>query len=270
MPDPAQPAAPAEQNAGGEGQGTDQAAGGLYDLTSVPEELRPHIEPHLKAIEGNVTRKFQDYSEQVKAWEPYASLGINEIDPEVLGELLEFAKMSQDQDAFAEWWKSVGEELKLFPSEDPEGSFADDELGDEGLTAERIAELVAEQVKAQVEPLQERFVEQDQQQAEQQTMAEIKAKLDEIKGEDEDVDGDAVLRLALAYAEEDPENCIDRGYEDYKRLVSKGEAGLFAEKNGQPPPVEGNGSADTSAPVIKTFEEAKAAGLERLKALNAG
>lgn len=253
---------------GGEGQGVEDGTGGLYDLSSVPEDLRQFVEPHLKAMEGNVTRRFQQHKEAMDAWTPYEELGIQDVDPGQLRQLLDFAELAQDQEAFAEWWKSVGERLELFPKEDvPPDEL--ESLFDEDLTPEKIKELVSEAIAERVDPLYERFDSTEAQRVEQEAMADIQAQLAQIKSEHgEDVDTDAILKLAFAYSDTDPDNAIQLGLQDYLKLVGKGEAGLFAEKAGQPKPPEGEGAADTRPEPILTFADAKKAAAERLRAAN--
>ena len=267
MPEDVQPTAPEPAEDGGstaEGQG--DSGEGLYDLSSVPEDLRPHVEAQLKAIDGNITRKFQSHAEEMRQWEPYEELGVNQIDPQSLGQLLEFAELAQDQEAFGEWWHSVGERMGLLEGDDEGDDF--DDLDFEDLSAEQIEQLVSEKVAETVNPIYETLEESERERAEQETLTEIQEQLDTLIG-DADADRDAVLRLAYAYADDDPDNAIQNGWEDYKRLVGMGEAGLFAKKAGQPGPVEGPGSADTRATPILTFEEAKPAALERLRKSNA-
>jgi hypothetical protein len=45
---------------------------GLYDLTTVPEHLRPVVEPLLKKVEANVTQRFQEHADFRKQWEPFS------------------------------------------------------------------------------------------------------------------------------------------------------------------------------------------------------
>lgn len=263
----AAPAAEAEAEPSGEGQG-EEGTGGLYDLSSVPEDLRQFVEPHLKAMEGNATRRFQQYSEQLNSWKPYEELGIQDVDPGQLQQLLDFAQLAQDEEQFAEWWRGVGERLGLMDEGAPEGEIEDDLFG-EDLTPERVKELVAEAVAEATQPLTERFTQSEQERAEAEALTGIQAQLQEIREEHgDDIDTDAILRFAYTYAEDDPDNAIDRGLQDYLKLIGKGEAGLFADKSGQPKPVEGAGSADTSPEPIVSFEDAKKAGIARLRAAN--
>lgn len=250
---------------GAEPEGGNDASGGLYDLASVPEDLRPHVEPHLKAIEANITKKLQENAESLKRWEPYDELGVADIDPQALQQLLEFAELTQDEDKFAEWYKETGERLGL--NQEPEADDLDFDIAEDELTPQKIEELIAKAVSENIEPVKQSLQEREAKEAEQAATAEITETLNELKAEHgDDLDTDAILQLAYAYADEDPDNAITRGFEDYQRLVGKGEAGLFAKKVAQPETPEGPGRASNAPEKITTFADAKAAALDRLKA----
>lgn len=260
MPEDATPA-------GSEPEGGNDPSGGLYDLASVPEDLRPHVEPHLKAIEANITKKLQENAESLKRWEPFDEMGIADIDPQALQQLLEFAEMAQDEQKFAQWYKETGERLGLA------GQDEDDDLDldfEDDLTPEKIETLIAKAVAENFEPIKQGLQEREAKEAEQAALAEITNTLDQLREEHgADLDTDAITQLALAYVDDDPDNAIARGFEDYQRLVGNAEGGLFAKKVNQPGTPEGAGRASTAPPKITTFEQAKVAALDRLKADNA-
>jgi hypothetical protein len=269
MPDPVQPAATPDAPEGAEvepeGQGE---AAGLYDLSSVPDELKPHVEEHLKQMEANATRKFQEFAEQRKAWEPYEELGINELDPAALKQLLQFAELAQDEDRFKEWWEEVGERMELF--EDGSGGeldFSNENFSEDELTPESIKAMIAEGVSEAVKPIQESLTQGEQERLEQEAMSEVTGVLDGLKEEHgADLDTDAILQLAYAYVDEDPDNAVQKGFEDFQRIVGAGQASLLKKKADDPARVEGPGSADTTPRKITSFEDAKAAAAERFKA----
>ena len=266
MPENVQPNAGGEQTPTGEGQG-ESGSGGLYDLASVPEELRPYVEPHLKAMEANATKKFQEHAEYRKGWEPFEQMGLSRYNPEQVQQLLAFAEMAQDPEKFGAWWREVGERQGLLDSLRDELGPDDDidlDLDDEPeFSPEQIKQMVAEAVAENLAPVQ-------QQQQEQEAAAFISAQLNTLKEEHgDDLDTDAILQLGLAYVDEDPQNAISRGFADYQRLVGKGEASLFEDKSNQPPAPEGPGTASTAPKPITSFEDARAAGLQMLKEANA-
>lgn len=253
-------------------QGADGGSG-LYDLNEVPQELREQLEPHLKAIEGNATRKFQEHAAYRDQWQPYEELGINQVDPQDLAGLLEFAQMAQDDNAFAQWFEQTGQESGLFEALGYTKEDADlNDLGiDESqLTPEQIADMVREAVAEQMAPVNEQLTAQQQEQLVSQAEGEITDRLAEIHDEYPDLPetaDDAILRFAYSYAEDDEEDPVGKGFEDYQNLIAQGEGNLFAKKAGQPSAPEGPGAADPSGERITSFGDPrlKQAARERLE-----
>jgi hypothetical protein len=255
-----------------EGQGAEAADSGLYDLDSVAPEVREILEPHLKAIEGNATRKFQEAAEFRKGWAPYEELGIKDVPPENLQELLTFAQMANDptqSDQFNEWLTQVAQERGLTVG----GQETDSNLESvDDLSPDKIQELIAEQVAERLNPIQEKLQAQEQQHLEQQANSEITQQLEQIRKDNPDLpEGaeNAIVRLAYSYADED-KNPIEKGFEEYKELIGQGEKSLFAQKAGQPQTPEGPGAPATSPEKLTSFGDPKlkARAAEMLK--NAG
>jgi hypothetical protein len=263
MPEDVQPGAEAPA----EGQGAEGTTG-LYDLDSVPEELRSQLEPHLKAYDAQVTKKFQDAANYRQQWEPYEELGLNQYDPESVAGLLQFAQMAEDDNAFAQWFEQTGQESGLFEALGYQKAESED-MGDgfEGMNPEQIAAMVQEAVAQQMAPVNEQLTAQQQETLVREAEQEITDRLEQIKGDNPNLPegaDDAILRFAHSFAEDDEEDPIGKGFEEYQRIVSQGESGLFAQKAGQPGPVEGPGAASTSAEPITSFDQAKAAAKVRL------
>jgi hypothetical protein len=102
--------------AGGEGAaGNDQAdssLGGLYDLGSVPEELRGYVEDVAKQIQGNVTRRFQEHADFRKTWEPFSQVeGLTDLPPDELQELVQFRDIASDPAQFDDWLVGIAEAM---------------------------------------------------------------------------------------------------------------------------------------------------------------
>lgn len=261
-PDDVQPA---------EGQGGGDGDSGLYDLDSVTPEVREVLEPHLKAIEGNATKKFQEAAAYRKQWEPFEELGIQDTDPQALQQLLQFAEMANDPEQFKAWVSERAQELELLDSPD----LSDQDLLDEDLTQEKVEELISQKMaEFQQSQEQKTQAQQEQQALEEQAAQQITSALEQIRKDNpnlpEEAD-DAIVRLAYSYAEDDPQNAIERGFEDYKSMTGQAEKGLFAQKSGQPAPPEGPGAPATSPDAITSFGDPKLkeAATERLrKSLN--
>lgn len=247
-------------------QGGEATDSGLYDLDSVAPEMRDALEPHLKAIEANATKKFQEAAEYRKGWAPYEELGVKDVPPETLQGLLGFLQVANDPQQFAEWWKAAGEEQGLF--EQPETD--DLELDDvDELSTDQIQEMISKAVAENINPLQERLQAQEQERQQQAANEEITQQLEKIRADNPDLpEGaeDAIVRLAYSYADEDA-NPIEKGFEDYRSLIGVGEKNLFEKKAGQPKTPEGPGAPSTADEKITDFSDPrlKAMALERLK-----
>jgi hypothetical protein len=102
------PAAAGDGGAGGAGDGGDGASGPIpWDLSSVSEELRPHVEAALKGVEGGVTKRFQEHADFRKQWEPYAGVeGLSEISPEDMARLVAFHQTASDEQQFEQWLRN--------------------------------------------------------------------------------------------------------------------------------------------------------------------
>jgi len=248
-------------------QGAEATDSGLYDLDSVAPEMREALSPHLKAIEANAGKKFQEAAEYRKGWAPYEELGIKDVPPETLQGLLGFLQVANDPEQFAEWWKSAGEEQGLFEQDSQTDDFDVEDVDD--LSTDKIKELISEAVSENISPLQEKLQAQEQERQQQEANAEITQQLEKIRGEHPDLpEGaeDAIVRLAFSYADEDP-NPIEKGFNDYQSLIGQGEKGLFEKKAGQPQAPEGAGAASTADEKVSSFNDPrlKAMAMEKLK-----
>lgn len=244
---------------------TGVAESGLYDLDSVDPEIREHLAPHLKAIEANATKKFQEAAEYRKGWAPYEELGLKDVPPETVGELLGFLQVASDPTQFAEWWKAAGEERGLFEGGDDTGL-----EGIEDLSTDKIQEMIAEQIAKGLNPIQETLQAQEQSRLEQQANQEIEDQLKQIRADNPQLpEGaeNAIVRLAYSYADEDGSSAIEKGFEEYKALISQGEKGLFEQKANQPGVPEGAGAPSTTTEPITSFGDPrlKASAAERLR-----
>jgi hypothetical protein len=258
----------------GESQGDATATdSGLYDLDSVAPDVRELLEPHIKAINGNVEKKFREAADERKGWQPYEELGLKDVQPDELKGLLEFAEMANDPDQFGQWWQNAGKEMGLFDKfSEQENDDLDLESVDD-FSQEGIEKLIAEKVAEATSPIQEKFQAQEQERLEQEASQEITSQLEEIRKDHPDLPKgaeDAIVRLAYSHADEDP-NPIQKGFEEYEQLIGQGEKALFTDKAEQPQTPEGPGAASTSPEKVTSFGDPrlKAMATERLKQNNA-
>lgn len=243
----------------GEGQGNE-----FYQslLSDIPEEHRPYVEEAVKKFDGEVTRKFQDAADYRKQWEPYEELGINNLDPEAVQGLMAFAEIANDPDTFRQWWESVGDEYGFMDDDD------DDDLDDDDdtLTQEKVDQLVESRLQEMLSPLLQREQsreEEERMQAAEEAIDDQFAQLEQQYGELSDDQKRNVIQLALAY-QDDAENAILRGFQDYQGLISSTEREALSEKANQPKPAGGEGKANTNAKPVTSFEDAASMAKERL------
>lgn len=248
--------------AGGESEDTSAAtdqggdSGGLYDLNSVPEDYRPHVEKIAKEIDANVTRKFQEAAQYKSQWEPYEQLGINEYEPEQLEQLLTFAEIANDPDSFKEWWTNVGNEYGFMEQNDDVDDIDVDDDNDP-------AELVEALLEEKLGPLYQKELEREEQariaEAEEMIDREVAA----LKEQHGDFNEDIIYKLALAHEGND---AIQKAFQEYQELVSNTEKQTVTDKSNPPVVPEGPGAANTNQNVPTNFDEASAMAKERMKA----
>lgn len=242
-----------------EGQGAAESTSGLYDLSSVPEHLRGAVEPILKGFDANVTKKFQEHSDYRKGWEPYERLGVNQVDPEELSELLEFQRIWSDPTSRRAWYEEMRDHVL---GEDAEDDLGDDEpVATDGQTD--VAKLVAEAVKQAMAPImQEREQAQADQQRDQQMKA-ITSELDALEQEHGKFDRERVCQMALLYGE-DPDG-LKKGYADYQALIAEARKDFVARSMDQPETPNQGGQAVSAVSPPKTYDEARSAALQLLR-----
>lgn len=242
---------------------------GLYNLDSVDPEVREQLTPHLKEIERNVGKKLQEAADLRKGWQPYEELGLRDVDPGSLKQLLEFAQLANDPEQFSQWWKTTGEQMGLIDQlQQGQDDLGLEDVGDD-LSAEKIQELIAEQVAEKLSPIEQSIKQQQEAAQEAQANEEITdafSKLQSDNGplfegkdaEQQEEVRSAIARLAYAYSDDSAlsaEEMILKGFEDYKSLIGQGEKGLFDQKDKQPPPAEGAGAPSTSPEKITSFDD---------------
>jgi uncharacterized protein YdcH (DUF465 family) len=260
---------------GSEGEGSDEGQGGsdeglgLYDLDSVDPAYRDDVAAALKEIEGNVTRKFQEHSELRNKIGPYENLGIFDQDPENVANLLAFAEIAEDEEAFKEWWNEIGDRFGFAESdddddEDEEFSFDDDDDSDDEDLAEQLSEVVANIVEERLAPIEQRVSAQQEAEMVSQVEQQIEDAFKSLHDEHGEFDDDIVTRFALAYPG-DPE-AIQKGFTDYQQFVGSTKRDTITSKANGSGPVDGPGKPNTNAQKPATIEDAGRALAERLQA----
>lgn len=239
-----------------EGQGQGDAATGLYDLSSVPDEYRSHVERIAKDIDRNAQTKFREAAEYRKQWQPFEELGLTEQNPDEIRQMIELSRLLSDestaQDAVLALAKHVGLEVDGL-DEEPQGD------------PDPNAEL-----RAQIEALQAAESERQQAAAQQQELERLQDEWDGIVQEHGPfTDEQQALIVDLASRFESEEQPLVAAHKLFNQIVGFGEQGLVKAKAGEPSASEPAGRASTTVAPPETFEEAKRLMTERRSQLNA-
>jgi hypothetical protein len=230
-------------------------------------------------IDPTVGQKLTEAAELRKQFEPLAGVeGLSDIEPEALGELVEFHKIAsdpqaftdwftqvaqrsaqEDPEAFEEWWAQIGRENDWLDDGDEEesGNGDDADLLREQITAleERLAGFEQNQTQAQAQQEQQARIAERSDLIEQQ-LSEVIPKLGELDDEAKEQVRNDLIRMAMPYAEEHPDDSIPMAFQDYLRIKGIGESELVDSKLNQPDGALPRGrAADTREPI--TMENAK-------------
>lgn len=249
---PVQADGAAAPDAQGQAQDTNN---GLYpDLSAVSPDIRDIVDPLLKQFEGNVTRKFQEAADFRKQWEPFQELGVQDLDPDDLKELLAFRDLAQDPEQFKAWYQAVGEEMGL--------GAQDMQPAAQPTEPAALEQTLAKLLDERLGPIENAYRSQQEQAQLAQAQSFIDGKLGELEQQHGEFDSDAVCQLALAYEGAD---AIERGFADYQRLVGQVEKSVFEQKLQSPDGAVSGGRPATQVQPITDFGEAKKAALSMMQ-----
>lgn len=246
------------QSAGADQGGGGSDSGYAQYLDSVAPDIREQVEPLFKEFDGNVTKKFQEHAEYRKGWAPYEELGLNNVPPEQLQQLLQFAEMANNEEQFNEWLTGVATERGLLGGTDDVVDLGLD-FGEDAVS--KLEERLSEKLSEQLGPIQERFAQQDQQGLVDTATTEIDEAFTELLKDHSDLPDnarDGIESLAYRYTEEpglSAKEIVEKGFADYQQLLGQGEKNLFASKSNQPQTPEGPGAASTAPEKITSFDD---------------
>lgn len=230
----------------GPGQGLSSEQG-LYDLSSVPEEYRSHVERIAKDIDRNVQKKLQEHSEYRKGWEPYESLGLREYDAESVGSLLSLAQALSDEDSAREVVTRLADSLGLTIAQA-------EELVDEADPDDPLAEI-----RREVEELRQFKSQFDLQREHQEQLEALEQEFQEVVAEHgrpfSDEEKDELMTLAGRFAAEDYP--IKTAYEVINQIAGKAEVSLFSRKKAEPVAAVVAGRASSTPKPVDSFEDAE-------------
>jgi hypothetical protein len=277
---PATAAQPPAADTGGEqGRGDVDHLAGLYDLSTAPEHLRPHMQEELRKINAGLSRRFNEHAEYRQRWEPLEQIdGLPDVPPEDLNDLLAVREMivqaaaeqDPDDEALYDWWNKLGEHFGFLDDQpdngDPAAGSGEDPA--DGMPA------WAQQLQQQVQTLNERLDGREQTEMVSTAQAQLDRELGQL-GEQHNLDDDAqntVLQLSLAYG--GAPDALQRALADYFRIAGKAENGLLeaGDPNSQPGPSTpaGGQPAGEERPMRFGDPRVKQAAVERMRKVNAG
>lgn len=215
------------------GRGDVDHLAGLYDLSTAPEALRPHLQEELRKINAGVGRRFQEHAEFRQQFEPLQGIdGLADTPPEDLEDLLAVRNMivaatdesNPDDGQLYEWWEKLGEHFQFFGGDRDDGGEPGEEPGDLG--GEEPPEW-AQQIMEENRQLRERLDGTERSTRAQQAEQAVQAELNQLV-EKHSLDEDAQARvLQLAYAYGGAEDALQKGLADYFAISGKAEAGLL-------------------------------------------
>jgi hypothetical protein len=235
-----------------EGQGQPDAQTGLYDLSTVPEEYRSHVERIAKDIDRNVNAKLQEAAEYRKSWEPYSQLGVNEVDPEGLAALMEFAQAISDPDSARDAILNLAQALELDLGVDP------DAFDDEGGEADPVESLRAEieSIKQAEAARQEQAqIAQLQQQALTSYQSEY-AEVEKLNGKPFSPEEKTQLIGLAKRFQLDHDEPIKAAYQLIQSISGSAEKALVDGQPTPPAPAEPAGRASSTVQPVDNWDDA--------------
>jgi hypothetical protein len=263
-----------------EGQGQSDAETGLYDLSTVPEEHRSIVEQHLKEIERNANTKFQEAAEYRKSWEPFGELGLQEVGPQGVGALLQFAQDISSENpetargAFMALAEAAGVDLAGAVAPQGEGIDPDDSA-DAPLTR---AEFKAWQDKQQAEQVEAQRLADLRVQGE----AGLRAEYTEVEtlngkafdttpgsGSDGELSEQAELIALAKQFQLTHDRPIEAAFQWMQRIRGQAEKALVDRQPTPPAPAERGGRASSPVEAVDDWDTAERLHRERRASVNA-
>lgn len=273
---------PGQQNVG------QQQGGKPYDqyLQKLPEALRPTVEPIFAEWDSGTTKRFQDYSEQIKSYEPYQQI-IDGYEPEALDFAVNIASQLETQEGAEQLFQQLATALGYTVEGngqpngqngqngqdenygyDPEQQQQDPFSNPRFQTVEKAVTNLAQQFEQQTQNQQ---MERQQQEVQKEWDAAVEKNKTLLTGPDGQLNKKAeefVMTLAAYQTGGD----IDKAFEEYSQIVGKQAAAQNAP--GQNAPIVGGGSQSNMPSNIQdvstlTPQQRKEAALAILRANNA-
>lgn len=255
---------------GAEGVQGSEDTGGLYDahLQNIPEEHREHVLPALQSLSKDFDQRFRDAADYRKQWEPYEQLGLNQYDPNELGQLIQWSQqVGNDPQALAEWVQHLVSQGVLDPNalnpqaQSPYEGLDQQQGQQDGFEDPRVAML-----EQQLQELSQWRQQQEQQATEQQIIQDAHRQFSQIESELgrglTEGQKDAIYQLGV---NKDGDDWIMQGYRLFQQLGAEAQKEFVANAEQRPQsPEKGTGAPEGAEPV-RSFDTAKQMARERLR-----
>lgn len=255
-----QPDAAASSAVQPEGQGQPDATTGLYDLSTVPEEYRSEVERIAKDIDRNANAKFQEHAEFRQSWEPYGELGLQDVGPEGVGALLQFAEDVSNPETAREAIVGLAEALgvDLGDTAAPDG----EDLDPVASLEQRFAAWEAKETAREEATREEAQIAAYRTQADQGYRAEF-AEVEKLNGQPFSADERTQLIGLAKRFQLDHDEPIKAAYQLIQAISGGAEQALVNGQPRQPAQAEPAGRASSPITPVDSFEEAERLHRER-------
>lgn len=253
-----------------------EAQAGIFDsyLQSVPEEHREPVSQYLKDAGRQVDGRLQEAANLRKTYEPFEQFGLTQMDPQQVGQLLQwYQHISQSDDAYREWLGTAAQEAGLTLAEQ---QAVEEAAVEDDLSPEQVQKLVDQLAQERMAPLAQRL---DQMELERAADAEndliVKAIADIERDEGVKLSQDqraAILDLGMMAMPEDEQsllnghNWVKAGFDRYRELYTSAQRAFVNDKlNAPETPVQSGG-----VPRHEVATDWKTVGQQALERLKAG
>lgn len=254
-----------------EGQGAEGTSDSPYAdyLNRIPEEVRGDVEPVFKDWDANVTKRFQEASEQRKSWEPYEQIGVNQYDPQFVEQAIGLAQLAQqDPQGFQQWFHSYAQQYGLEAAQQAvaqQQEPVDDLYTDPSQQLEQMLAQRLTPYEQQLQQITQRLQAQDYQQAQAQAEAYVEHQLKELEQKHGDEFDRELVEHFVSNFLDRPQEAVQLAFEQSKKFRNQIEKQVLQSKVDAPGPATSGGIPDTSPDSITTFKQAGEIALATLR-----
>lgn len=227
-------------------------------LDKLPEDIRGDVEPVFKEWDSNVTKRFQEAADYRKQWEPLEDLNLGAVPRDELESLLQLRELAaNDPEQFDAWVRETAQERGLLGNEDP---YSNDEFDPFAPEEDKL-----EPVMSELQQMKERFEAMENEKRVAEAMQMVESQMQEQAEKHPDVPQELAEQFLSMYADVDPDNAVQLAYEAAEKWTVQIQQQMMEQKLGQPEAAEQGSTPDASPEAVKSFKDAQAQVLARLK-----